>query len=147
MLKKYEQLMLPSLSSLLRNLTTYCLMEIANENEDTVAELCLSAGKTRKPLLFIQQEDVEFMWIDELNTQGLVCSFKLRHETIRQMAMPYLNPQRLKWELIFPAFTLDDIKGVSNNYLLDTAIFRIVSRGFSDSIVDEIEMAIIDMSS
>lgn len=98
-------------------------------------------------LEFIQQEDSGFAWVDELNAQGLVCTFKLSHQLIVHASQPSLNLQRLKWQLIFPAYTKADITGASDTHLLSTSIFRRISKEFDDSVVDLIEAAVVEMSS
>ena len=100
----------------------------------------------RLDMEYVQQEDVAFVWVDELNTQGLVCTFKLSHFLLYQIANPSLNLQRLKWQLIYPANTKDDIAEVSDTYLLDTALFRRISKEFDDDIADVLEAAITEMS-
>lgn len=147
MLEKYEQVIECSLDNTLQNVTTYCLKDTARFLEKTVAEISYFAGRTRREMGFIQQEDVAFAWIDELNTQGLVSTFKLNQHTLLQIARPSLNLQRLKWQLIFPADSKDDLAEASDTYLLSTAIFRRITREFDDSVVDSIEAAIVEMSS
>ena len=96
---------------------------------------------------FIQQEDVEFVWVDDLNTQGLLCSFRLGHEMLLEIKKPSLNLKRLRWQLLYPAHTKEDLMEVSNAYLLDTALFRQIGVKFDDGIVEVIETAIVEMTS
>lgn len=147
MLEKYEKVIECSLDNTLYNVTTYCLKDTARFLEKTVAEISYFAGRTRREMGFIQQEDVAFAWIDELNTQALVSTFKLNQHTLLQIARPSLNLQRLKWQLIFPADSKDDLAEASDTYLLSTAIFRRITNEFDDSVVDSIEAAIVEMSS
>ena len=146
MLNQHQQLIDPSLDYTLRNLTTYCLKEKAKAWEKTVAKISYFGGRMRLDMEYVQQEDVAFVWVDELNTQGLVCTFKLSHFLLYQIANPSLNLQRLKWQLIYPANTKDDIAEVSDTYLLDTALFRRISKEFDDDIADVLEAAITEMS-
>lgn len=136
-----------SLDNTIRSVTEYCLRNAASEYEITLVQLCLNAGHTRMPMEFVQQEDVAFVWVDELNTQGLVCTFKLNYEIILQVSNPSLKLHRLEWQLIFPADTKDDLIGVSDTIQLNTALFRITSKRFEQNVVDEIEAAIVEMSS
>lgn len=146
MLERYEQVIECSLDNTLRTVTNYCLKDAATSWEKSVAQTCYAAGRTRLGMSFVQQEDVAFVWVDRFNTQALVCTFKLSHHLIAQIGEPSLNLQRLKWQLIFPANTKDDIAGASDMYLLDTAIFRRITREFDDSVVDLMEAAIVEMS-
>ena len=146
MLNQHQQLIDASLDNTLRNLTTYCLKEKAKAWEKTVAQMSYFGGRMRLDMGFIQQEDVAFVWVDELNTQGLVCTFKLSHFLLCQIANPLLSLQRLKWQLIYPANTVDDIAEVSDTYLLDTALFRRITRDFADDVADILEAAIVEMS-
>jgi len=147
MLEKHSQLIESSLDNTLKGLTAYCLKEAAAGYERTVAEISYFAGRVRLDMGFIQQEDAEFVWVDDLNTQGLVCSFKLGHEMLLEIKNPSLNLQRLRWQLIYPAHTKDDLMEVSDTYLLDTASFRRIGVKFDDEIVDVIEATIVEMTS
>ncbi len=146
MLEKHEQLIESSLDNTLRSLTAYCLKEAAAGYEKTVAEISYFAGRVRLDMGFIQQEDIEFVWVDDLNTQGLLCSFKLGHGILLQIGNPSLNLQRLRWQLLYPAQTREDIMEVSDTYLLDTAMFRRIGMNFDDEVVDVIEAAIVEMT-
>ena len=147
MLEKHEQLIESSLDNTLKSLTAYCLKEAAAGYEKTVAEISIFAGRVRLDMGFIQQEDVEFVWVDDLNTQGLVCSFKLGHELLLEIRSPSLNLQRLRWQLIYPAHTKEDIMEASDSYLLDTALFRRIGIDFDEEVVDVIEEGIVEMTS
>lgn len=147
MLEKHLEVMECSLDHTLRSVTTYCLKDTANRWEKALADVCYFAGRTRLEMGFIQQEDVVFAWIDELNTQGLVSTFKLNHRLLLQIGNASLNLQRLKWQLIFPVDSKDDLTEISDSQLLDTAIFRRITKEFDDSLVDTIEAAIVEMSS
>ena len=147
MLEKHTRLIESSLENTLKGLTAHCLREAAEGYERTVAEISIFAGRVRLDMDFIQQEDVEFVWVDDLNTQGLLCSFKLGHEMLLEIKKPSLNLQRLRWQLLYPADTKEDFMEVSNTYLLATALFRRIGVKFDDDIVDVIEAAIVEMTS
>lgn len=147
MLEKHLEVMECSLDNTLLNLTTYCLKHTVNSLENTVAGICYLAGRTRLDMGFVQQEDVAFAWLDTLNTQGLVCTFKLSHHLLLQIGNPSLNLQRLKWHLIIPVHSKDYLNEASDTQLLDSAVFHRITKQFDDSVVDTIEAAIVEMSS
>ena len=147
MLEAYDQVIESSLDNTLKCVTAYCLKQAARQHGMSVAQTNLFAGRVRLNMSFIQQEDVEFVWVESLNTQGLVCSFRLGHELLMQIGDPSLKLQKLRWQLVYPANTQDDIMEASDSHLLDTALFRRIGFKFDDEITDVIETAIIEMSS